>query len=243
MFKIFIKSEKLNCEPKMKHEKSIRAGIIWLTPYESYSMTHVAWVRVLFELHDKPKKVPIPEMARFRRTRKSGRCSYVFIWSIDSIWGSFCSVGKHHKMCQDFSPQCKFQSGPMVVHCSAGIGRSGAFIVCDMICDLIKKNGHQSIINIKDAVKHCRLVTILPLESLTGKRRGMTHTVWVMDGFREHRPGMVQTEDQYKFIYRAIEHHVNKITNYEIIKWGAVRQIIRVKSETMIARLVVYLLF
>lgn len=74
-------------------------------------------------------------------------------------------------------------SGPMVVHCSAGIGRSGAFIVCDMICDLIKKNGHQSIINIQDAVKHCR----------------------------EHRPGMVQTEDQYRFIYRAIEHHVNKI--------------------------------
>ena len=29
--------------------------------------------------------------------------------------------------------------------------------------------------------------------------------------FREHRPGMVQTEDQYKFIYRAIEYHVNKI--------------------------------
>ena len=48
----------------------------------------------------------------------------------------------------------------MVVHCSAGIGRSGAFIVCDMICDLIKKNGPQSIINIKDAVKHCRLVNM-----------------------------------------------------------------------------------
>ena len=52
------------------------------------------------------------------------------------------------------------QSGPMVVHCSAGIGRSGAFIVCDMICDLIKKNGPQCIINIKDAVKHCRLVNV-----------------------------------------------------------------------------------
>ena len=48
----------------------------------------------------------------------------------------------------------------MVVHCSAWIGRSGAFIVCDMICDLIKKNGPQSIINIKDAVKHCRWVNM-----------------------------------------------------------------------------------
>ena len=34
--------------------------------------------------------------------------------------------------------------------------------------------------------------------------------------FREHRPGMVQTEDQYKFIYRAIEHHVNKIKLWDI---------------------------
>ena len=25
---------------------------------------------------------------------------------------------------------------------------------------------------------------------------------------------MVQTEDQYKFIYRAIEHHVNKIKSW-----------------------------
>ena len=33
----------------------------------------------------------------------------------------------------------------------------------------------------------------------------------IKTNFREHRPGMVQTEDQYKFIYRAIEHHVNKI--------------------------------
>ena len=109
------------------------------------------------------------------------------------------------------------QSGPMVVHCSAGIGRSGAFIVCDMICDLIKKNGPQCIINIKDAVKHCRLVNV-----------NQTFTDRLVDGpgdpwgfidikktnFREHRPGMVQTEDQYKFIYRAIEHHVNKIKSW-----------------------------
>ena len=98
----------------------------------------------------------------------------------------------------------------MVVHCSAGIGRSGAFIVCDMICDLIKKNGPQCIINIKDAVKHCRSVDS-DQRSMDRQLATLMLSVDIKNNFREHRPGMVQTEDQYKFIYRAIEHHVNKI--------------------------------
>ena len=62
-----------------------------------------------------------------------------------------------------------------MVHCSAGIGRSGAFIVCDMICDLIRKTGQSTHIDIKNTVQHCR----------------------------KHRPGMVQTEGQYTFIYKG----------------------------------------
>lgn len=88
-------------------------------------------------------------------------------------------VSKHYEE----SSQNPATSGPMVVHCSAGIGRSGAFIVCDMIAEKIRKYGPQTLINIKNTVQHCR----------------------------EHRPGMVQTEDQYKFIYRAIEHHIESL--------------------------------
>lgn len=67
------------------------------------------------------------------------------------------------------------QRGAIVVHCSAGIGRSGAIIVIDMICDQIRKHGINFDIEIQKTVMHCR----------------------------DHRPGMVQTEAQYAFIYKG----------------------------------------
>lgn len=35
----------------------------------------------------------------------------------------------------------QFQVGPMIVHCSAGIGRTGTFIVIDILLDTIAENG------------------------------------------------------------------------------------------------------
>lgn len=33
------------------------------------------------------------------------------------------------------------ESGPVIVHCSAGIGRSGTFIVIDIILDIVRQQG------------------------------------------------------------------------------------------------------
>lgn len=71
--------------------------------------------------------------------------------------------------------------GPIVVHCSAGIGRTGTFIVIDQIIEQIKRQGLTCEIDIQRSIQ---LV-------------------------RSQRSGMVQTEAQYKFVYLAVQHYVD----------------------------------
>ncbi|XP_078656416.1 uncharacterized protein LOC144902749 isoform X2 [Branchiostoma floridae x Branchiostoma belcheri] len=64
-------------------------------------------------------------------------------------------------------------AGPPIVHCSAGVGRSGTFITIAAMLDMIETEG---AINVHDFV----------------------------DAMRENRMTMVQTSDQYAFIYTAL---------------------------------------
>eukprot|EP00096_Caligus_rogercresseyi_P011039 TRINITY_DN4221_c0_g1_i1.p1 TRINITY_DN4221_c0_g1~~TRINITY_DN4221_c0_g1_i1.p1 ORF type:complete len:613 (-),score=174.74 TRINITY_DN4221_c0_g1_i1:83-1921(-) len=77
------------------------------------------------------------------------------------------------------------ESGPVIVHCSAGIGRTGTFIVIDLIIDQIKRNGLDCDIDIQKTIQ----------------------TV------RSFRSGMVQTEAQYKFVYLAVQHHIETVVH------------------------------
>jgi len=70
--------------------------------------------------------------------------------------------------------------GPAVVHCSAGIGRTGTFIAVDIAIQQFLSFGRYSVMDI-------------------------VHTM------REQRFGMVQTEEQYLFIYRAMEEWLSKL--------------------------------
>ncbi|BFZ23249.1 hypothetical protein BsWGS_26288 [Bradybaena similaris] len=70
--------------------------------------------------------------------------------------------------------------GPVVVHCSAGIGRTGTLIVIDMIISQIKTYGFDCDIDIFN--------TILMV--------------------RGQRSGLVQTQCQYQFVYLAIERYL-----------------------------------
>ncbi|OON20313.1 Protein-tyrosine phosphatase, partial [Opisthorchis viverrini] len=75
-------------------------------------------------------------------------------------------------------------SGPTIVHCSAGIGRTGTFIVIDMLINYIKTMGLNCDIDISRTIQMVR----------------------------EQRSGMVQTETQYRFIYKAVQQYVNTMS-------------------------------
>ncbi|XP_022100584.1 tyrosine-protein phosphatase non-receptor type 11-like isoform X2 [Acanthaster planci] len=75
-------------------------------------------------------------------------------------------------------------AGPIIVHCSAGIGRTGTFIVIDIILNLINQHGLDCEIDIFNTI---RLV-------------------------RGQRSGLVQTEAQYKFVYQAVQQYIETMT-------------------------------
>lgn len=78
---------------------------------------------------------------------------------------------------------------PITVHCSAGIGRTGAVIVIDMIIDKIKTHGIQCDIDLYKTVSY----------------------------LRSQRSGMIQTEKQYQYLYKTINYFIeilNQQHNY-----------------------------
>ncbi|KAF4528306.1 hypothetical protein B566_EDAN014982 [Ephemera danica] len=76
------------------------------------------------------------------------------------------------------------KAGPVLVHCSAGIGRTGTFIVVDMILDQIKRQGLDCEIDIQRTIQMVR----------------------------SQRSGMVQTEAQYKFVYLSVQHYIDTVS-------------------------------
>lgn len=80
----------------------------------------------------------------------------------------------------------KLNPGPIVVHCGAGIGRTGTYIVLDIIIRAIEHYGWDSEIDVQRSVQ---LV-------------------------RTQRSGMVQTEVQYKYLYTVLLNYIETMSGH-----------------------------
>jgi receptor-type tyrosine-protein phosphatase eta len=73
-------------------------------------------------------------------------------------------------------------SSPIVIHCSAGIGRTGTFCTVDIVLKQVKK----------------QLAENVPKDKI------MIDVFSIVRKLREHRAGMVQMPGQYRFIYTTL---------------------------------------
>jgi len=82
-------------------------------------------------------------------------------------------------------------SGPLVVHCSAGVGRAGTYILIDAILrhlDRVQQSQQQQ-----------------PLKKSQQQQQQIVPPVKdTLVHLRQQRRGMIQTFEQYKFVYKVI---------------------------------------
>lgn len=91
---------------------------------------------------------------------------------------------------------------PMVVHCSAGVGRTGTYIAVDIIRHLIDRE--------QDDIRNMQL-----------------DVMGIVYQLRQDRAKMVQTKDQYILVNRCVEEYLKRINLYDDI----VRQKMRSRNN------------
>ncbi len=86
----------------------------------------------------------------------------------------------------DFGPPPRGINGPIIVHCSAGLGRAGTFILIHTALLYASENN-------------------LCFEDLK--------IVDILEKLRNQRAGMIQTKDQYVFAVRALKSQLRSSSN------------------------------
>ncbi|XP_056458305.1 tyrosine-protein phosphatase non-receptor type 6 isoform X1 [Gadus chalcogrammus] len=161
-------------------EKGRNKCVPYWPAVDAYKEVGAYVVTCLSETDASDYKVRVLEMAPLNESKKTRIWHYQYLsWpdhGVPQEPGGVLSFLAQVNAKQEMFPD----AGPMVIHCSAGIGRTGTFMVIDMILHSIDIQGVDCDIDIQKCIQMVR----------------------------EQRSGMVQTEAQYKFIYLAVSEHI-----------------------------------
>lgn len=94
--------------------------------------------------------------------------------------------------------------GPPVIHCSAGIGRSGTFCLVD--CCLVLVSALQMRIKLTKISTKC-------FSQIDKEGENRVNVREVLLELRKYRMGLIQTHDQLTFSYEAIIEGMRRMNN------------------------------
>jgi len=167
------------------------ALVLMLTKEEENSMNkaHLYWsedtkepqtygdIKVLFVSKDDTNEDGVISreftISRGSESRKITQLQFV-TWPDHGVPKEFEHFLALFRKYRDIRSQIPVNGGPIVVHCSAGVGRTGTFIAVDSILDSVDAG--------EKKIDVCDVVAKL----------------------RTSRPSSIQTRDQYEFIYKFI---------------------------------------
>ena len=121
-------------------------------------MNHVIWIANLFQAHYTVRTLRIRHNRQTRRDKSRDTCN-----TRDIVQYQFTSWPDHGTPAHNITPvlsfikkssaACQESDGPLLVHCSAGVGRTGTYIVIDAMLKQLKSKGE---INIQSYLSHIR---------------------------------------------------------------------------------------